>query len=478
MTAPRMATDAFELLDGISTSRFGWRKVRGDANLAGFSAAATPGFVAGLALALGDSGTLSPGDVLAPAIQMADTGVETPWTTTLRISASLRAFAAYPDSMATFAPKGVPLNPGGAHSKPDLLVQPALARTLRTLAGEGPETFYRGSIAAQIDRGMRDNGGLVTAEDLAAYQPQVHEAVAGIPFADSEVFAVPGSNGGFTALETLGALHAAPLARLQADRIERLATIATAARRSFARRRAWSRTRTDDAAARAQSTTHVVAVDRDRMAVSMTATLADNFGSGATLPGTGIVLNNALQWFNPEPGTPVSLMPGGHGLNNMTPLLVRRGGVPVLAVGSAGGIRIIDAVTQIVVNSALRGMALDAALAEPRIDASGDAILADSRLPLAVVQGLRRRGFDVDVVIESPHAHQFSRPIAAAIEYERILLDRRRGSVTAGCRSRLRRRKSKRGPDSPAPSAAPARSWPASRRSGRRTGRPACGAQR
>ena len=172
------------------------------------------------------------------------------------------------------------------------------------------------------------------------------------------------------------------------------------------------------------------------MAVSMTATLADNFGSGATLPGTGVVLNNALQWFNPEPGTPVSMMPGGHGLNNMTPLRVRRGGVPVLAVGSAGRIRIIDAVTQIVVNSTLRGMALDAALAEPRIDASGDAILADSRLPQAVVRGLRRRGFEVDVVIEFPHAHQFSRPIAAAIDYERGLLvgaaDPLRPAVAAG----------------------------------------------
>ena len=46
------------------------------------------------------------------------------------------------------------------------------------------------------------------------------------------------------------------------------------------------------------------------LAVSLTVTLADNFGSGAVLPGTGIVLNNALQWFNPEPGSPVSIVPG------------------------------------------------------------------------------------------------------------------------------------------------------------------------
>ena len=148
MTAPQMAPDAFELLEGISTSRFGWRKVRGDANLAGFSAAATPGFVAGLALALSRFGTLSPSDVLAPAIEMADTGIETPWTTTLRISASLRAFAAYPDSMATFAPDGVPLNPGGAYSNPTFL----FSRPLPGRFGRLPARVPKPSTVARSQR--------------------------------------------------------------------------------------------------------------------------------------------------------------------------------------------------------------------------------------------------------------------------------------------------------------------------------------
>jgi gamma-glutamyltranspeptidase/glutathione hydrolase len=225
---------------------------------------------------------------------------------------------------------------------------------------------------------------------------------------------MPGSNGGFTALETLAELDA-DLGALRGRPIDRLDAFATASARSFARRRAWSRGRT---AATAESTTHLVVIDRDRTVVSLTATLADNFGSGAMLPGTGIVLNNAMQWFNPEPGTPVSIRAAGRGLNNMTPLLVRREGRPWLGLGSAGGIRIIDAVTQIVVNAAARGLALERALAEPRVDRSGDVLLVDERIPTSVVGALRQRGHPVELVEESVHAHQFSRPIAAAVEGE------------------------------------------------------------
>ena len=173
------------------------------------------------------------------------------------------------------------------------------------------------------------------------------------------------------------------------------------------------------------------------MAVSMTATLADNFGSGATLPGTGIVLNNAMQWFNPEPGTPVSLMPGGQRPEHdaATGQTWRRPGSRRRVRGRHPNHRRGHADRGQFDAPREHGV-LDAVLAEPRIDASRDFILADSRLPQAVVQGLRRRGFEVDVVIESPHAHQFSRPIAAAIDYERGLLvgaaDPLRPAVAAG----------------------------------------------
>ena len=241
------------------------------------------------------------------------------------------------------------------------------------------------------------------------------------------------------------------------DTVQRLDLFARASARAFADRRHWSTAPTDgeipyatllaaESAARqadaidderargqaasrrgerqgsaptADSTTHLIAVDRDRMVVTLTATLADNFGSAVVVPGTGILLNNAMQWFNPEPGTAISIGPRRRGLHNMAPLVVRRDGRPVLAVGSAGGVRIIDAVAQIVLNTTLRGMPVDEAIAEPRIDASGDALLVDDRIPRQVQRGLAALGHDVRAVEDSVGGHQFSRPVGVAIDHAR-----------------------------------------------------------
>ena len=152
------------------------------------------------------------------------------------------------------------------------------------------------------------------------------------------------------------------------------------------------------------------------------------------VPETGILLNNAMQWFNPEPDTPVSMRAGGRGLHNMTPLIVRGAGDSALAIGSAGGIRIIDAMSQIVVNAYALGMPLGQALAEPRIDRSGDRLLVDSRFPASIVRGLRERGHVVEVVAESVHAHQFSRPIAVGVDADGLVgaADPLRPGVAAG----------------------------------------------
>ena len=152
MTAPRAAAGAYELVEGIGSSRFGWRKVRGDANVHGPSAAATPGFVAGLDVALRTFGTMSLADVLAPAIRLAERGVDVTWPNTLRIAARLRTMARYPETLAIFAPGGFPLTPGGAYARPDRLVQRDLGRTLRALARGGAAAFHEGEFAEALDR--------------------------------------------------------------------------------------------------------------------------------------------------------------------------------------------------------------------------------------------------------------------------------------------------------------------------------------
>ena len=122
-------------------------------------------------------------------------------------------------------------------------------------------------------------------------------------------------------------------------------------------------------------TTHVCAVDGERNVVTLTLTLVDYFGCAVIVPGTGVLLNNAMLWFDPRSGRPNSVAPGKRGVHNMAPLLVLRDGRPLLAVGAPGGRRIINAMAQIVMNVLDEGMGVQEAITVPRIDCSGPTVL-------------------------------------------------------------------------------------------------------
>src|SRR5262249_37426584 len=173
------------------------------------------------------------------------------------------------------------------------------------------------------------------------------------------------------------------------------------------------------------STTHLNVVDRERNIVALTQTLVNVFGSGAVVPGTGIVLNNAMLWGDPEPGRPNSIGPGKRGLNNLTPLLVLRDGRPLLALGAPGGAAIINAVAQVMSHVLDHGVGVQQAMAMPRIDCSTSDVLADSRLPEEVTSGLVRLGHRVRLVDETFATANMASPSA-------ILLDRRDGQLHGG----------------------------------------------
>jgi len=173
------------------------------------------------------------------------------------------------------------------------------------------------------------------------------------------------------------------------------------------------------------STTHLCAVDAERNVVSLTQTIVDGFGCGVVIPETGVLLNNAMLWLDPEPGRPNSIAPCKRGLNNMSPLVALRDGVPFLAVGSPGGARIVNAISQVVVNVVDHGLGIQDAIAAPRLDASGPELLLDSRLPDEVLVGLERLGHHQRVVEETFHAAHFSTPLG-------ILIDPRDGRLHGG----------------------------------------------
>jgi gamma-glutamyltranspeptidase/glutathione hydrolase len=107
-------------------------------------------------------------------------------------------------------------------------------------------------------------------------------------------------------------------------------------------------------------------------------------------------MNNAIMWFDPTPGTPNSLAPGKRCLTNYTPVLARAADGRRLALGASGGRRILPAVMQMLSFVMDYGMDLDAAIHQPRIDASeGAVVIGDVRLP-APVRDAMRAGFDYE----------------------------------------------------------------------------------
>jgi len=200
---------------------------------------------------------------------------------------------------------------------------------------------------------------------------------------------VPGLNGGPTILDALAEYQRqSPGAMPGAD-----AFVAAAAGLDSAWRKRFS-TMGDSAGTAPQgSTTHLCVVDRDGNMVTLTQTLLSLFGSLYLSPSTGILLNNAINWFDPRPGGPNALAPGRRVLANYAPV-VMTGPDDAIAIGGSGGRKILPAVFQLLLMMA-DGMSLDEAIHAPRIDVSGGgAVVADQNLPPAVLAALAAR-FDV-----------------------------------------------------------------------------------
>ncbi|HET8626237.1 MAG TPA: gamma-glutamyltransferase, partial [Thermomicrobiales bacterium] len=422
--------------------------------------------VRGLALALERHGTISLAEALAPAIRFAEEGVEVLWQVALRIAMGMRELSRFPASAAVFLPGGFPPRPWTGGTPADRLVQADLARTLRRIAAEGPDAFSEGETARTIARAMREHNGLITEEDLARYRPTVHEGGLATDYRGYRIVGVPGACGSVTLQQGLTILAGYDLGALGRDSVAATHLQAEAFRLAFADRyryvadprqvsvpwtgllspayAAERRSLIDperaapavepgdpwrfDGGAPApaggevregsphSSTTTLAVVDRDRNVVSLTQTLVNAFGCGVVVPGTGVLLNNAMSWFDPRPGQPNSAAPGKRGLNNMNPIVVLRDGRPVLAAGAVGGRKIIQAVAQVVSNVLDFGLGMQDAVAAPRIDCSGPAVQVDSRYPASLPDGLAALGHRVQVLEESFHAYHFATPLGILID--------------------------------------------------------------
>ena len=160
------------------------------------------------------------------------------------------------------------------------------------------------------------------------------------------------------------------------------------------------------------STTHLSVMDRDGMAVSCTQTLLSLWGSRVTTPGTGVLLNNGMMWFDPEPGRPNSVAGGKTPLSNMAPVILSRDGRPWASLGASGGRRIMNCNAQLVINLTDWRLAAQPAISAPRIDCSTAELLLSWRFPAETVKALRAMGHRVAIRDERLFTDGFASPTA------------------------------------------------------------------
>ncbi len=385
----------YPIVGGVAGDLFPWPAVKDDRNFIGYKAIAVPGNVAGLSTALDRFGTLDWRDAMRPAIALARQGTVVDWVTTMWITAEARGLRQDGPAAARFMPDGLPPVHGVPNQEPRIRLD-ALVATLERLAEAGPKDFYEGQLASAIAADLAAGGSAITEGDLSAYQAEVCEPLVA-DHRGAELFLAPGLTAGPTLADALG--------RLPDDIVEDGPRPGEKAFPAYARALAASyrdRLATmGDSGDRGEScTSHLSVVDRHGNMVALTQTLLSLFGSRVVLPETGILMNNGIAWFDPEPGKPNSLAPGRQGLSNMTPMIARRADGSMFAAGASGGRKIVSAVTQLASMLIDFGMDLETAMHQARIDVSGtEGVNYNPNLPDQVIAALA--GFENAQAVEA-----------------------------------------------------------------------------
>ncbi|GAA5140014.1 gamma-glutamyltransferase [Pseudonocardia adelaidensis] len=332
----------------------------------GASSCATYGAPAGVAAAVERFGRMPLAELTAPAARLARTGVRVNAMQAYVFGLLAAVVGSTPDAAARYLVDGRPPREG------ELLRDGELADSLDRLGAEGSAPFYSGDIGRAVSERVCAGGGVLTTADLAEYRvvPRIPLRVG---YRGREIFTNPPPSAGGSrlvrALVHLGATDGTP----DVPGIAAALAVGEHAPEPHVHRLG--------------STTHVSVLDADGWACSVTC--SNGTGSGVTVPGTGIHLNNMLGEHD---------LLGGHGVgerlpSSMAPTVVRhgfdaRGGTAELVVGSAGSSRIRSALLQVLVNMVDRGMSPQDAVDAPRLHVERGVAYAEPGVDVATLQAV------------------------------------------------------------------------------------------
>lgn len=326
---------------------------------------------------------------------------------------------------------------GQAYAVGEVLRQPALAETLRTLAAEGARTFYTGSLAQRLVDALDAAGGLLTRDDFARHTADWLEPIT-VPYRGYTACNVPPNTQGFASLEILNILENVDVQALGEGSPEYYHLLVEATKEAFADRdryltdpdfsviplaRLLGATHGREQAARIAARTDVSpgaprdpkgdtvwlgVVDAAGNAVSLIQSIYYDFGSGIVAGDTGVLLQNRGCYFSLDPEHVNRLAPGKRTFHTLNPAMLLREGKPFLVYGTMGGEGQPQTQAALVTRIVDFGLPPQAAVAAPRWlhgrtwGAGANDLKLESRVGETVIQGLRRRGHPVTVV--APYA--------------------------------------------------------------------------
>ncbi|MDO6820152.1 gamma-glutamyltransferase [Zobellia sp. 1_MG-2023] len=369
----------------------------------GSTAVGVPGTVAGIVEVHKKFGSMSLEDILAPVIALADEGVIITEKQAERFANYKEIILEVNDSVTTF--------PIGCKAG-DLVKYSALANTLRRIAKDGRDGFYKGETAKILASFIQGKGGFVTEEDLEQYEARWREPVV-FDYKDLHIISMsPPSSGGMTINQILRMMEPYDVAKFGHNSEKTVQLFTEAARRAYADRNYWlgdpdfvsipmdqllspeyldermadfsfdKATKSEDIRegnfqmAESMETTHYSIVDAEGNAVSVTTTLNGAYGSKLYCDELGFFLNNEMDDFSAKAGVPNmfglvgaeanAIAPGKRMLSSMTPTIVEKDGKLWMVVGTPGGSTIITAVAQTILNGYEFNMSMQEAVNAPR----------------------------------------------------------------------------------------------------------------
>ncbi len=412
----------------------------------GALAIGVPGALAAYDHAIKEFGKLNLADVIFPAAEIAEQGfsISQPFANRIRTNQKkLQMFRSTAEVLLT--PEGRALEHGAK------LRQTDLANSYRAIANHGVDWFYHGAFAKDTGKWMKANGGVMTQQDFANYRIKIRRPIKTTYRGFEIVGFPPPSSGGIHVAQILNILESFNLSKIyEDDPVQMNHVVVEAMKLAFADRAYWlgdsdfvkvpkqlvSKAYAQKLAARidlrhasevkshgtppnAESdvfekhTTHLTAADQDGNWVAITTTINTTFGSKVIIPGTGVLMNNQMDDFAIAPSVPNAygligsennlIAPGKRPLSSMSPTIVFKNGEPILAVGAAGGPKIITQAVWAIINHLDLGMPVPQAIAQPRIHHqwSPDLIMVEETVPESMREGLRKLNHKLRVVRSS-----------------------------------------------------------------------------